>query len=367
MATDTNKLRLRALKKKSYASKKSVYDMDTALSNITRSLFPQRQSEPEQQDAPVDYSEKISELEKKLANSRANNSEESNEREAAMQKSLNDLRKSLTGQLESLGQSTIENDQALQDAINRASEDRAKQQSGNAEDAEEEKKAPEAEEQDAYGPHNNYGRRLEAEAAAANDVAENATSTSKNVVSKVSAKIGEYVDVGSLKYKVTNIFGQRSGANAVPGREGQHSRGIDVVGTDAQGRSTNMPIAIADGVIKNITLDGSGEAYRPDATDANGKRLPASGGYIMDVELPNGKVMRYMHLGKDVMLDKDALIGKQIKRGDILHTGDNSSGSGSQTGPHTKIAITSVDKNGKYLLDYSNAENDPTPYLFGKA
>ena len=360
MATrDNNKIRLKALKKKSYEQKKSVYDLDSALSNITRNLFPRSQEQPEEEkQEAIDYSDKISELEKKLADTKSSNSEDADYRDRETQKSLNQLRKALTGQLESLGESTMENDKALQEAINKASDRRAQEQEPDKEekDASESTDTPE---RDAYGPHNNYGRALEKVATDANTAAVD-SKTTNNAVKSITAKIGEFVDLGGFKYKVTNLFGIRSGENTVPGREGKHSRGIDVVGTDAQGRSTNMPIAIADGVIKNITLDGSGEAYHPT------KGSP-SGGYIMDVQLPNGKVMRYMHLGKDVMLNKDRLIGKNIKRGDILHPGDNSKGSGSQTGPHTKISITSVDKKGNYLLDYDNTENDPTPYLFGKA
>lgn len=355
---DINKTRLKALKKKSYASKKAVYNLDRTMNNINSRLFPKQSKQPkkEKADKPVDYSDKISELEKKLATNKRDSSAAASEKEKATQKSLNQLRKSLSGQVQNLGASTMQNDKALQEAIKKAEERR-----GQTQDSEKKEETP-AETTNPqtydYGPHNNYGRALEQATTEATTAAEEPKAAS--VIKKVTAKIGEYVGVGGNKYKVTNIFGIRSGDNTVPGREGKHSRGIDVVGTDAQGRNTNIPIAIADGVIKNITLDGSGEAY-------DTKSGKPSGGYIMDVQMPNGKVMRYMHLGKDVMLDKERLIGKSIKRGDILHNRDNSKGSGSQTAPHTKISITSVDKDGKYLLDYDKAENDPTPYLFGKA
>ena len=368
MATvDTNKLRLKALKKKSYAHKKSAYDLESALSNITRSLFPSRQEQPrdEKKQNAVDYSDKINELEKKLASVKSENADDAETRDSETQKSLSQLRKALSGQLESLGESTMENDKALQEAINKSSEIRSKSQ----EDAAEEKSI-ENDDDDVdtnvatYGLHNNFGRpSMEKVETPAEEIPAGTNNKAKSIV----AKIGEFVDVGNFKYKISNTFGMRTGKNSVKGREGQHSRGIDVVGVDAQGRGSNIPIAIADGVIKDITVQGTGEAYKPDAVGADGKQLPASGGYIMHVQLPNGKVMQYMHLGKDVMLDKDILIGKSIKRGDVLHTRDNSKGSGSQSGPHSKIAITSVGKNGEYLRDYDNPENDPTPYLFGKA
>lgn len=356
MARDINKTRLKSLKRKSYAKKKAVQSLDSTMNNITRRLFPKKQAQPKQEKAPkqVDYSKKIAALEKKLAVAQEGNSAEAKAKEKATQKSLNQLRNALTGQMQSLGQSTMQNDKALQAAIDKAGK---KVQPTDPDETKTTGSSQQSQKKDPYGPHNNYGRALEAETQKATAVATSGPVT--NTVKKIQAKIGEYVGVGSHKYKVTNIFGKRSGDNTVPGREGKHSRGIDVVGTDAQGRNTNIPIAIADGVIKDITLDGSGEAISPTEGSA--------GGYIMDVQLPNGKVMRYMHLGKDVMLDREHLVGKSIKRGDVLHNRDNSKGSGSQTGPHTKISITSVGEDGKYLRDYDNEENDPTPYLFGKA
>jgi hypothetical protein len=44
------------------------------------------------------------------------------------------------------------------------------------------------------------------------------------------------VNVGNNIYKVTNTFGIRSGANAVPGREGHHSKGMDMVGYSRDGK-----------------------------------------------------------------------------------------------------------------------------------
>jgi hypothetical protein len=43
------------------------------------------------------------------------------------------------------------------------------------------------------------------------------------------------VNVGNI-YKVTNTFGIRSGANAVPGR-GHHSKGMDMVGYSRDGKT----------------------------------------------------------------------------------------------------------------------------------
>jgi hypothetical protein len=54
------------------------------------------------------------------------------------------------------------------------------------------------------------------------------------------------VNVGNNIYKVTNTFGIRSGANAVPGREGHHSKGMDMVGYSRDGKASNLPIVLTE-------------------------------------------------------------------------------------------------------------------------
>lgn len=179
-------------------------------------------------------------------------------------------------------------------------------------------------------------------------------------------KIGRYYNIGPYSYKVTNVVGQRSGGNAVIGKlKTDVSPGIDIVGYDAQGRRANLPISLTDGVIHSITLDGSGEAIILKELDPalKGKdKIDPEGGYIMSVKMANGKVIRYMHLGKDVMDQKDDLIGKKVKRGEILYPGDYSVGSGTQSRNHIKAVVSDLDKEGNVIGNHS--DNNPVDYFF---
>jgi hypothetical protein len=54
---------------------------------------------------------------------------------------------------------------------------------------------------------------------------------------------------------------------------------------------------------------------------------------------------------------------EQNKRGDLIHEASSYRGSGSQTGPHIKVSISSIGADGKDLWIL----NDPKPYLlYGK-
>lgn len=173
---------------------------------------------------------------------------------------------------------------------------------------------------------------------------------------KAALKIGQEVSLGDNYYRVTNLFGPRVGENAVAGRGPGHSRGVDVVGhSGADKAKTNAPISVTDGVIESISLEGSGKDIKTTEGTA--------GGYVMNVRMPNGKMIRYMHLSPDIANVRKELIGKPVKRGDVLFQGDHSKYSGSGTGSHVKISVSSVGEDGSMLRDHDNPENDPTPYI----
>jgi hypothetical protein len=51
----------------------------------------------------------------------------------------------------------------------------------------------------------------------------------------------------------------------------------------------------------------------------------------------------------------------------LIHEASSYRGSGSQTGPHIKVSISSIGADGKDLRDFDNPLNDPKPYLlYGK-
>lgn len=174
-------------------------------------------------------------------------------------------------------------------------------------------------------------------------------------VIKTSLNIKDHVPIGEgYTYKVTNLYGPRTGANAVAGREdGEHSRGIDITSHNASGSKVNIPIAIADGKIINVWKQGSGNTM----TTKQGK----SGGYVMDVLAPNGKVLTYMHLGKSIFDNKDQYIGRDLKRGEVINMDGGWSGSGS--GKHIKISMSDVGTDGQPKRNYTDEGNDPTYLL----
>jgi len=168
---------------------------------------------------------------------------------------------------------------------------------------------------------------------------------------KIDFKIGADVPVGDYTYKITNLHGERSGDNAVLGRSG-HSKGVDLV-SYKDGKKVNYPVAIADGVIVGIGLDGSGKAIKTTQGKAAGYMV-----YVQLAEDPS-KVIGYWHVGKSVKDNETSLLGATVKRGDVLV--EDASWTGSGTGPHTKIVMSSWDNNRKshkVIGDYK--DNDPT-------
>jgi len=175
-------------------------------------------------------------------------------------------------------------------------------------------------------------------------------------IDKESLGVGSFIDFGNYQIKLTNKFGIRSGANAVKGvPETEHSNGIDIR-LYKDNKPVDLPISIADGTIVKIELDGSSTP------------IPTSegrvGGYYMYVQLDEDptKIVKYVHLPKEVFSLKGDLMGKHLKRGDIIVNSTGTSGTG--TAPHIKVAVGTYDaKTNKSFMDYSKKENDPTNLL----
>lgn len=354
----SNKTSYKRLKEKQLSGRKRRYDFDQGLNSVVGKLIPRKQaSKQEGQDNSAALKSMQADYDKKIDANRK-----------AMEKSLAKGEKSRSALIENLGKQVqagdernLEISQSLQDALKRIAQSKQTNKTGGSATPEE---GTSAETQSATTPTTPFsappaGSRLYQQY---NTKEEDKEEKPKEETTKVedavkkSLSIDQKVSIGKYSYKVTNLFGIRSGANSVPGREGRHSRGVDLVGFNEAGKSTNLPIAITDGTITAITLHGSGKAIHP--TEGT------EGGYIMDVTMPDGKVMKYMHLGKDVFKNKSNLLGKKIKRGDLLYEGDYSKGSGSQTAPHIKVMVTSV-VNGKQAKDYTSPDNDPTNYIIG--
>jgi len=339
-----NKSKYKALRAKVYRGKQRVQNFDQTLNNVMSSLLP-RQPQAKgkgdsSQNAP-NYSEQINQLSAKLGESEKRNQQLSN----SYKKQVDELGK----KVQAGDEQNLELSQSLKKAIDRIYEGKRQQaaavKQGN-------NPSTSLEQQ---GGQSEYGQRLETSATPA-VVTETESATEESTADKVIKKtiaIGEYFKVGKYKYRVTNTFGIREGANTVAGREGKHSGGMDLVGYDEAGNKANLPISLTPGKIVSITKEGTGDVISP--TEG------AAGGYTMRVLMPDGKLMTYMHLGEDAWKNKASLINTKVERGDLLYKGDYSVGSGSQTAPHIKVRVSSLDR-GKIVKDHTLEENDPTNY-----
>jgi len=136
-------------------------------------------------------------------------------------------------------------------------------------------------------------------------------------------KAGEKYKIGDVTVTVTDPYGTRS----FEGREGEHSTGVDMK------TSSGKVVAIRDGVIQQVKLQGDGSVIKPTQGHA--------AGYYLVVKHSDGTMAQYMHLdppGKGGLSEmKKQLEGKQIKRGDQIW--GYTTGSGSMTGPHVKFRL----------------------------
>lgn len=353
----------RALIAKSANKRKSSYDFDRTLSNVTQELLPSLSSNrpsaaadssrAELEKATEAYDKRLNQLEK-----------EQSRRLGELGKNSEKEFSRLNKQVQYGDEKNLELSESLKAAIERLAQGR---QSESAE------QTPQEQSSEEEVPGQSAPREVSSEEMFAdpdaminpNIIPAAVPATVVASAAKKAINIGDSIPVGDFVYKVTNLFGPRTGSNAVPGRaDGEHSNGMDMVGFSADGKQSNLPISLTDGEIVGINLQGSGDAIRPE----QGKE----GGYIMSVKTPDKnapgkfKIIRYMHLDKKVWEQKAKLMNTSVKRGQLLVEGSNSPGSGSQTGPHVKVSISNLDEKGKDLRDYSNSENDPKTYaLYG--
>lgn len=360
---NTNSKSYRALKAKSYNKRKSSYDFDRTMASITEELLPNTvASNRTGNSGGYDMEKMASQYDKRLQ-----------EMEKAQNKRLNDLGQNNEKEIERLGNEILRGDEqnsdlsdSLRSAIERLAQSKgSKQQAQQGQEGQEQVVSENGIEEgtDTSTEEDPFSQDFTASETVTHSYTK--PETYKKEIKKVGTalkkvvNIGDSIEISGNSYKITNLFGNRSGENSVPGRgQGEHSNGMDMVGFSADGSVKNLPIALTDGVIVGINLQGNGSAISP----TKGK----AGGYIMDVKMDDGRIMKYMHLGEDVWGQKANLMNKKIKRGDILYEGDYSKGSGSQTGPHIKVSVTSVGQDGKQLRDYHDPRNDPKTYaLYG--
>lgn len=357
------------LRSKSFDKRKSVFDFGRTLSSVSEELLPsasQRADKTEDNGAAAEqaYEEKLRLMEKSQ-NKRLAQISENTEKEFTR----------LGKQIQNGDTQNLELSESLRNAIERLSANRQGQSGQQSSEeapaegedisgstAEAQPEEAESDYEDGLLDPDDYSAATSATVAKTEEGTAEKTDTATTAVQKAAKKvvaIGDDIKIGENSYKITNTFGLRSGKNSVPGRsQEEHSRGMDIQGYSADGKTKNLPIALTDGEIVGITRHGDGSVIRPEKGKA--------GGYIMDIKMADGRIMKYMHLGKDVWENKAQLMNKKIKRGDILYQGDYSVGSGSQTGPHIKVSVTSVDSEGKQLRDYTDPRNDPKTYaLYG--
>jgi len=155
---------------------------------------------------------------------------------------------------------------------------------------------------------------------------------------------------------VTNLFGDRSGANSVVGRKG-HSKGVDVVTFTRDGKASNVPMSFTSGTIVNVALMGSGKPIGTLEGSANG--------YFIDVRTGN-KIIRYSHLSKEAY--DQAQLNTTVTRGEPLFKSEPINGSyawsGSGTNPQVKVSVFDIGKDGQTTGLPSDPSNNPSNFIF---
>jgi len=129
--------------------------------------------------------------------------------------------------------------------------------------------------------------------------------------------------IGDTTITITDPYGIRSFA----GREGQHSTGVDMI------TSSGKVVAIRDGVIESVKLEGDGSVIEP--------TQGSTAGYYIEVRHSDGTKAQYMHLDPPkeggLAAMKKSLEGKKLTRGDEIW--GYTTGSGSMTGLHFKFRL----------------------------
>jgi murein DD-endopeptidase MepM/ murein hydrolase activator NlpD len=132
-------------------------------------------------------------------------------------------------------------------------------------------------------------------------------------------KVGESLPIGNDAVTITDGYGIRN----FKGRVGQHSSGIDF-----KTKSGNA-VALKDGVITDVKLQGDGSVISPSAGKA--------AGYYVIVKHTDGSYGQYMHLDPMTTEEMTSLKNKELKRGDKIF--GYTKGSGSMKGTHVKFRI----------------------------
>ena len=178
---------------------------------------------------------------------------------------------------------------------------------------------------------------------------ENGNPVPEYLVSKV-LKLDEKIKIGDYTYRITNLYAPRVGDNSVSGRKsGSHPRAVDLVSEDDNGNIINYPVAVADGTIVNIGLQGSGNRINT----SEGSEI----GYYVDIR-SGDKILRYGHLDAGIFSLKDDLLGTKVFRGDVLFAGGRATGS--ITGLHVKLYMSDVNADGSISKNYLDKGNDPS-------
>ena len=164
----------------------------------------------------------------------------------------------------------------------------------------------------------------------------------KDMAEGETLKKQQEVVIGDRTITITDPYGIR-GQN-FKNREGQHSKGIDIV-TD-----NDRVISLTDGVVEVAALEGS-----PTLVDTGKEK---SGGYYLIVKNDDGTRSQYMHLDAMTPQEQKDIIGKRVKRGDDI--GGYGVGSGSGTGPHVKYRVFTGE-----VGTQRKTHIDPSAYITG--
>jgi hypothetical protein len=97
-------------------------------------------------------------------------------------------------------------------------------------------------------------------------------------------------------------------ANAVPGREGNHSKGMDMVGYSRDGKASNLPIVLTDSTLISIRKQGHSIITYQGLQQVS-----------MHERRRYWKDFNYMHLDPKLWDEKEKHLNKKYKRGDLIH------------------------------------------------
>jgi len=343
------------LKRKIAYNRQKDFKLSSVISNLSASFFPGRQPAEQKQEAPEDKSAQYrEELLGKMDQQRQQYEKALSDSNKSSSKTISALQE----QISAGRKHSLEVSESLKNAISSLAKRQSQGQKPQSTTPEE---TTEEGQQFAYNPID----AILPETSTKTDTEEKEKTDEDSTVDKTIKKlsIGQHVNVGKYSYKITNTFGIRSGANTVPGREGEHSRGIDLVGFDDMGNRTNMPISLTHGKIIEVGMQGDGSQMLP----SEGR----SGGAYMRILMPDGKVGTYAHLDKSIMNIKDKLVGTSVKRGQALFdmpegqsyydwTGSGTGARQGNTG-HIKFMVSSVNSDGTLSKDYE--KNNPELYV----